>query len=240
MRIPYNVKNVIYGIVDEDSALEIKPGYAKNIVCCLARIDGHPIGIIANQPNFLAGALDSPACEKASHFTCLCDAFGIPLVSLLDLPGFQVGKVAEKSKLARRSARLIYEFSRITVPSFSIVLRKAFGAAYMGMNGGRTFHSDLTLAWPTAEFAAMNVDSAINVAYKKQIAQSADPQSERAKISEDIRGKLGPLRAAEGFGIDNVILPEETRAHLVRAISMAAPRKRNSTYLSRVRGIPPI
>lgn len=240
MRTPYNVKHVIYGLVDHASVLEIKAGYAKNMVCCLARIDGRPIGIIANQPNYLAGSLDSPACEKASHFICLCDAFGIPLLSLMDLPGFLVGKNVEQSKLARRSARLIYELSRITVPSFTVVLRKAYGAAYMGMNGGRSFGADLSLAWPTAEFAAMHVETAIGIAYKRQIAQADDAEAKRQEITEMIRGQLGPVRAAEGFGIDDAIMPEQTREQLRQVLAASPLRKQQQFKSPRVRGIPPI
>ncbi|RNL66743.1 acyl-CoA carboxylase subunit beta [Zhongshania marina] len=240
MRIPYDVRKVIRGIVDAESILEIKPGYAKNMVCCLARLGGRSIGIIANQPNYLAGSLDSAACEKASHFICLCDAFGIPLLSLIDLPGFLVGVEAERSKLARRSARLIYELSRISVPNYSIVLRKAYGAAYMGMNGGRSFGSDMALAWPTAEFAAMNVETAVDIAFKKQISQAKEPKNERENILADIRSRLGPLRAAEGFGIDDVILPEHTRHYLIHALAKAPTRKQHRLTTLRTRGIPPI
>ncbi|GAB3377569.1 hypothetical protein NCG89_13800 [Spongiibacter taiwanensis] len=239
-RTPYNVKHAIYGIVDQGSVLEVKAGYARNIVCCLARIGGQSIGIIANQTNYLAGALDSPACEKASHFLCLCDAFGIPILSLMDLPGFMVGKDAESSKLARRSARLFYEFARISVPSYTVVLRKAFGAAYMAMNGGRSYKADLSLAWPTAEFAAMNVETAINVAYKRQIASAAEPDKARADITAKVRKNLGPLRAASGFGIDDVISPEQTRDYLLQAMNRSGKRKAGRSGVPRHRHIPPI
>ena len=240
MRMPYDVRDVINGIVDEDSLFEIKAGYARNIVCGLTRIGGRPVGVVANQPKHLAGALDSPACEKASHFVNLCDAFGIPLVFMLDLPGFLVGSKVEASKLGRRSVRLIYEIAKSTVPTYSLVLRKAYGGAYMAMNGGRTFDADLTLAWPTAEFAAMNVETAIEVAYKRDIAAAEDPDEVRQQLAESIRGKLGPIRAAEGFGIDDVILPEETRGRLMRAIEVAPTRKNLRKTTPKHRGISPI
>ncbi len=240
MRMPYDVRDVINGIVDEDSLFEVKAGYARNIVCGLTRIGGRSVGIIANQPKHLAGALDSPACEKASHFVNLCDAFGIPLVFMLDLPGFLVGSKVETSKLGRRSVRLIYEIAQSTVPTYSLVLRKAYGGAYMAMNGGRTFDADLTLAWPTAEFAAMNVETAIEVAYKHDIAAAEDPDKFRQQLAKSIRGKLGPIRAAEGFGIDDVILPQETRRRLMRAIENAPTRRKLTKTTPKHRGIAPI
>ncbi len=240
MRMPYDVRDVIKGIVDGNSLFEIKPGYAKNIVCGLTRIGGRSVGVIANQPKKLAGALDSPACEKASHFVNVCDAFGIPLLFLLDLPGFLVGSKVESSKLGRRSVRLIYEIARTTVPIYNVVLRKAYGGAYMAMNGGRTFRADLTLAWPTAEFAAMNVETAIEVAYKREIAVADDAAAVRLQLAESIRDKLGPIRAAEGFGIDDVILPEETRNRLMHAIAVAPARKYLRKTTPKVRGIAPI
>ena len=240
MRYAYDVRQVIKGIVDGDSLLEIKPGYARNMVCTLARIGGRSVGIVANQPNHLAGSIDSPACEKASHFINLCDAFGIPLIFMLDLPGFIAGSQAEHSKLARRSARLVYEIAQTTVPTYNIVLRKAYGGAYMAMNGGRTFGAELSLAWPTAEFAAMNVETAINVAYKRQIAKADDPQAEREKIEQQIRPKLTPTRAAEGFGIDDVVLPEHTRGLLLQSLKMLPTRKYFKSTSPKVKGVAPI
>jgi acetyl-CoA carboxylase carboxyltransferase component len=240
MRYPYDVRHVIKGIIDRDSLLEIKPGYARNMVCGLTRIGGRSVGIVANQPNFLAGSIDSPACDKASHFVSLCDAFGISLLFMLDLPGFIAGTEAERSKLARRSAKLIYEIAQTTVPTYNIVLRKAYGGAYMAMNGGRTFGAAMTLAWPTAEFAAMNVETAISVAYKRQIDEAADPIDARQNIEQEIRSRLGPVRAAEGFGIDDVILPEQTRAMLVQVFKAAPIRKHLKRTTPRLRGITPI
>ena len=240
-RTPYDVRDVIKGFIDEGSLFEIKPGYARNVVVAFARIAGRPIGIIANQPNYLAGALDSPACEKASHFICLCDAFGLPMLSLLDLPGFMVGLEAEKSKLARRSVRMLYEFGRATVPRYSIVMRKGYGGAYLAMNGGALcFGSELSLAWPTAEIAAMSVDAAIDVAFRRRIEAAADPVQARADRVSEVRSTLGPIRGAEGLGFDDVILPEETRSVLSRSLSAVPARRRMTHTTPRHRGIPPI
>lgn len=240
MRFAYDVRDVIKGLIDQASLLEVKAGYAKNMVCALTRLGGRSVGIVANQPKHLAGSLDSPACEKASHFINLCDAFGIPMLFLLDLPGFLVGTDAESSKLARRSSKLIYEIARTTVPTFNVVLRKAYGGAYMAMNGGRTFAADLSLAWPTAEFAAMNVETAIDVIHKREIAAADDPDAERQRLAEEIRAKLGPVRAAEGFGIDDVVLPEQTRDRLLQVLKMAPTRKLLKKATPKVRGIAPI
>lgn len=240
MRYAYDVRHVIKGIIDADSMLEIKAGYARNIVCSLTRIGGRSVGIVANQPSYMAGSLDSPACEKASHFINVCDAFGIPLLFVMDLPGFMVGSEAEKSKLARRSARLIYEIAHVTVPTYTLVLRKAYGGAYMAMNGGRSFNAEMSLAWPTAEFAAMNVETAVSVAYKRQIAEASDPKLAHQQISQQIRTQLGPLRAAEGFGIDDVILPEQTRALLEASLKIVPTRKYSRLQIAKVRCIAPI
>ena len=240
LRHAYDVRDAIKGIIDQDSLMEIKQGYARNIVCALARIGGRSVGIVANQPSWLAGSLDASACEKASHFINLCDAFGIPLIFMLDLPGFMPGTDSEKAKLARRSAKLIYEIARTTVPTYNIVLRKAFGGAYMAMNGGRTFGAEMTLAWPTAEFAAMNVETAVSVAYKRQLAKADDPEAERHRIEQDIRGRLGPVRAAEGFGIDDVILPEQTRGLLLQSLKTVPTRKHLKTTTPKLRGVAPI
>ena len=240
-RSPYEVREVIKGIIDEGTLFEIKPGYARNIVVAFARIEGRSIGIIANQPNYLAGALDSPACEKASHFICLCDAFGIPLLSLLDLPGFMVGPEAEKSKLARRSVRMLYEFGRATVPRYSVVMRKGYGAAYLAMNGGTMcFGSELSLAWPTAEVAAMSVEAAVDVAFRRKIESAGDAAAMREKIVREVRASLGPIRGAEGFGFDDVILPEATRSVLAQSLNSVPTRRWLSHSTPRHRGIPPI
>lgn len=239
-RYAYDIRDAILGIVDNGSLMELKAGYARNIVCSLARIGGRSVGIVANQPNFMAGSLDSPACEKASHFIGLCDAFGIPLIFLLDLPGFMVGSEAEKSKLARRSARLIFEISQVTVPTYNIVLRKAYGGAYIAMNGGRSFGAEMTLAWPTAEFAAMNVETAVSVAYRKELNAADDSTLRHEEICKDVRSRLGPLRAAEGFGVDAVILPEETRGVLERSLGVVPARKQFSKITGKVRAISPI
>jgi propionyl-CoA carboxylase beta chain len=236
----YDVRRVIAAVADRDSVFELKPGYARNIVTALARLDGRPVGVVANQTLHLGGALDSPACEKAAHFVSLCDAFGLALVYLIDMPGFLVGSAAERSGLARRSGRLLYELGQATVPRFSVVLRKGYGLGYIAMNGGRSFDADLAVAWPTAEICAMSVPGAVDVAYRKEIKAAADPEARRAQIIAGFKRRLGALRAAEGFGIDDVIDPRDTRRVLIAALRRAAPRRKRSLAPPKRHGISPI
>lgn len=218
-RSAYDMLDVIDGLSDVDSVLEIRPSAAPNIVTCLARIDGHPIGVIGNQPRCLGGALDANACEKAAHLAAVCDAFGLPILVLIDLPGFMIGTAAESAQLARRSGRLMFELGRATVPRFTVVVRKGYGAAYIAMGGGRSIDADLSLAWPTAEICAMPVEGAVDIAFSRQINAATDPAAYREQLVAEFRANVDPLRAASGFGIDDVVLPSETRALLAESLS---------------------
>ena len=199
-------------MVDVDSFFEVQPTYAKNLVIAFARLGGHPVGIVANQPMVLAGTLDADACEKSARFISLCDAFGLPLVFFADIPGFLVGSVAEDSGLGRRSARIIFELGRATVPRLSVVLRKGYGLGYLAMCGGRSFDADVALAWPTAEICAMNIEGAVDVAFRKVYEAEPDPVAARQEIIDLFRARVGPLEAAGGFGVDDIIDPADTRA----------------------------
>lgn len=239
-RRAYDVRKVVGAIVDRDSVFEIKPTHAKNLVTCFARMNGRPVGIIANQPMHIAGTLDSPACEKGAHFVSVCDAFGLPLVYLIDLPGFMLGSGAERSGLARRSARLLFELGQASVTRVSVVLRKGYGLGYIAMCGGRSFDADLCVAWPTAEICAMSVEGAVDVAYQKQVAAAADPAARRAELIGRFREQLGALHAAGHFGIDDVIDPRDTRPLLIATLDRCGPRKRNQRRLNRRHAISPI
>lgn len=239
-RRAYDVRKVIAAIADLDSVFEIRPTYAKNIVVCLARFGGRPVGIIANQPMQLAGTLDVPACEKAAHFVSMCDAFGLPLIYLIDVPGFLLGGAAERSGLARRSARMIYELGQATVTRISVVLRKGYGLGYIAMCGGRSFDADLCVAWPTAEICAMSVEGAVDVAYRRQVAAAEDPGAKRAELIARFRGQLGALNAASDFGIDDVIDPRDTRALIVATLERCGPRKQFARFPNRHHGISPV
>ena len=237
---PYDVLDVIHAIVDRDSTMELKPTYAPNLVTAFARLAGRPVGVIANQPLHFAGTLDSKACEKGAHFVSVCDSFGLPLIYLVDLPGFMVGKEAEDSTLARRSARLLFELGQATVPRVSVVMRKGYGLGYIAMCGGRSFDADLCVAWPTAEICAMSVEGAVDVAYARQVAASVDPLARRTELIDRFREQLGALHAAAHFGIDDVIDPRETRSVIAATLERCPERKRQLAWSQRPHGISPI
>ena len=226
LRKPYDVRKVVGVLADVGSVFEIKPTHAKNIMTAFARLEGRPVGFIANNPLFAAGMLDGNACDKAAHFIAVCDAFGLPLVYLIDVPGFSIGSAAERNRMPRRSAKLVYELGNASVPRVSIVLRKGYGLAYVAMCGGRGFGADACYAWPTAQICAMSVEGAVDIAYRKDIKAATDPQARRTELIEDFKGRLGALRAAEHFGIDDVIDPRDTRRLIAEALRTTPPRRR--------------
>jgi len=237
-RVGYDVLDLIDELADDDAVLELRPAAAANIVTALVRIGGHPLGVVANQPRHLAGALDSPACEKAAHFVALCDAFGLPLLVLIDVPGFLIGMAAESSQLARRSGRLMFELGQATVPRFVVVTRKGYGAAYVAMGGGRSIDADLSLAWPTAEICAMPIEGAVDIAYRRQVEAAEDPEAHRAALIADFRARVDPLRGAAGFGIDDVVVPDQTRGLLIEALGRV--RRRPPRVPGKRRAISPV
>jgi acetyl-CoA carboxylase carboxyltransferase component len=240
-RRAYDMRRVVKAIADEDSIFEIKPTYARNIFTGFCRMEGRPVGIIANQPLHMGGTLTAGACEKGAHFISLCDAFGIALLYLIDVPGFMVGTMAEKTGLARRSGRLIFELGQATVPRISVVIRKGYGLAYIAMAGGRSFDADLCVAWPTAEICAMSVEGAVDVAYRKAIEQATkDPTVYRNALIERFRSQLGSLRAVEAYGIDDVIDPRDTRRVVITALRRTGDRKAATPRSPRRHAISPI
>lgn len=239
-RRAYDVRKVIGAIVDRDSIFEIKPTYARNVVTTLARLDGRPVGIVANQALHMGGTLDSNACEKAAHFISMCDAFGLPLVFLIDIPGFVPGTMAERQGLGRRSGRLVYELGNATVPRLSVILRKGYGMAYIAMNGGRSFDPDLVVAWPTAEICAMSIEGGVDVGFRKEIEQAAEPEAKRAELIGNFRSHVDALYAAEGYGIDDVIDPRDTRLHLITTLNRAGDRRKSRAMPPKFHGISPI
>ncbi|MBT5190925.1 MAG: acyl-CoA carboxylase [Rhodospirillaceae bacterium] len=238
-RKSYDVRRIIELIADKGSVFEKKPSYARNMVTSFARLNGRPVGFVANQAKYLAGMLDVKACEKASHFIALCDAFGLPLVMMIDVPGFAIGSEAEKAGLGRRSGRLMYEMGLATVPRVSIVLRKGYGGGYYAMGGGKAFDNNACFAWPTAEICAMSVEGSVDVAYRRDYEAAEDPAARRQEIIDIFKSQLGAQRAAEGFGIDEVIDPRQTRQYLINTFERCAPR-RPSKHPPRVRPISPI
>ncbi len=236
----YDVRIAIDAMVDDDSRFELKPDYARNLVTAFARMEGRPVGVIANQAKHLGGTLDVKACEKGAHFVSLCDAFGLPLIYLIDVPGFLLGSGAERTGLARRSARLLYELGHATVPRFSVVLRKGYGLGYIAMCGGRSFDADLAVAWPSAEICAMSIEGAVDVAYRKRVDAAEDPVVARAELVGRFREQLGALRAAEHFGLDDVIDPRETRTVLLAALARSRPRRQTRPSVTKRHGISPV
>jgi propionyl-CoA carboxylase beta chain len=239
LRRGYDVRKVVESIADRGSVFELRPTNARNIVTALARLGGRPVGIVANQAGHLAGILDAGACRKGARFIGMCDAYGIPLVYLMDTPGFLVGMGAEESNLVRWSARYLWELGQATVPRFSVILRKGYGLAYYAMAGGRSHQAELAVAWPQAQISAMSIEGAIDVLYRHEYATAPDPAVRRQEIIDDFLSRADALRAADGFGIDDVIDPADTRAVLCEAVARA-PRRRPSRNDRRVRPVPPI
>jgi acetyl-CoA carboxylase carboxyltransferase component len=219
-RRAYDVKKVVRAVVDRDSFFEIKPAFARNIVVGLARLAGAPVGVVANQPLVLGGALDNDAADKAARFIMLCDAFNIPLVFLQDVPGFMVGSKVERAGIIRHGAKMLYAVSEATVPKLTVVLRKAYGAGYFVMCG-RGYEPDLIVAWPTAEISVMGPEGGTNIIFRKEIASAASPEEERARRVAEFRKLIDPYVAAGAALIDDVIDPRETRPTLIRALEMS-------------------
>jgi acetyl-CoA carboxylase carboxyltransferase component len=216
----YDVRAVIREIVDDGELLEIHEHWAGNVVCALARLDGHVAGIVANQPLVMAGVLDIHASEKAARFVQLCDAFNIPLVTLVDVPGFLPGVDQESNGIIRHGAKLLYAYCNATVPRVQVILRKAYGGAYIVMDS-RSIGADLSFAWPANEIAVMGAEGAANVIFRKEIANSPDSEATRARKIEEYRSELmHPYYAAERGLVDDVIDPADTREVLIRSLAM--------------------
>jgi len=236
-RRAYDVKKVLRLVVDHGRLFEIKPGWAKNIVVALARLNGRPVGVVASQPMVLGGALDIDAADKAARFIMLCDAFGIPLVFFQDVPGFMVGSKVERAGIIRHGAKMLYAVSEATVPKLTVVMRKAYGAGYFVMCG-RAYEPDLIVAWPTAEISVMGPEGGTNIVYRKEIAAAADPDVERAKKVEQFRQLISPYIAAGAALIDDVIDPRDTRPTLIRALEMARTKRVDRPW--RKHGVMPV
>ena len=224
-RQTYDVRKVIDAVFDEASRFELKPTYARNVVTCFARLNGRPVAVLANNPRHLGGMLDAKACEKAARFVALADAYGLPLITLIDVPGFAIGSAAEATGLARRSGRLLFEMAHATVPRISLSLRKGYGSGYIAMGGGRSFDADYAFAFPTAEICAMSVEGAIDVAFRRDYQNAPDPAARRQELIDETRSRIGAAQAAAGFGIDDVIDPRETRSVLIKALSSLPARR---------------
>jgi len=223
-RKPYDMYEVIRRIVDDGEWFDMKPQFAKTIITCFARMGGRPVGIVASQPKQLGGILENDSADKAARFINLCDAFGIPLLFLQDVPGFMVGTKVESAGIIRHGAKMLYAVSRATVPKITVVIRKAYGAGYYVMCG-KAYEPDLIVAWPSAEISVMGPEGAVNIIFRKQIEASEDPDATRASMIEGIRKTIDPYIAAGNAMIDDVIDPRETRPVVCRALEMAASKR---------------
>ena len=225
-RQAYDVNKVIASIVDEGTFFPMKPDWAKNLVTGFARIGGRSVGIVANQPKFLGGALDVNSADKAARFVWLCDAFHIPLVFLMDCPGFLVGSAVEKQGIIRHGAKMLFAVSEATVPKITVVMRKGYGAGYYVMNG-RAYEPDLIVGWPTAEISVMGPEGAVNIIFRKQI--EAMPEEERAEARNNmvsvIRDQISPYVAAGWSFVDDLIDPADTRTVIARGLQQAEHKK---------------
>jgi acetyl-CoA carboxylase carboxyltransferase component len=222
---PYDIKDAIQLIVDNNEFFEVHEDYAPNIVVGLARLGGHSIGIIANQPAVLAGVLDINSSEKAARFVRFCDAFNIPILTFVDVPGFLPGTGQEHGGIIRSGAKLLYAYCEATVPKLTLVTRKAYGGAYDVMSS-KHIRGDINLAWPTAEIAVMGPEGAVNIIFRKELSQAEDPEKRRAELVAEYREKFAnPFIAASRGYIDDIIEPRETRPRLINALEMLAHKR---------------
>lgn len=219
-RKAYDVKEVVYSICDKDSFFEIQKDFARNMVIGLARIDGDTVGIVANQPNHLGGAIDCNASDKAARFIRFCDCFNLPILTLVDVTGFLPGKSQEHAGIIRHGAKMLYAYSEATVPKISLITRKAFGGAYIAMNS-KNMGADMVFAWPIAQIAVMGSEGAVDIIFKKQILESENSEETRQKyISEYEQKFMNPYIAASRGYVDEVIMPEQTRNRIISALDM--------------------
>jgi acetyl-CoA carboxylase carboxyltransferase component len=223
-RKPYEMYEVIRRIVDDGEYFDLKPQFAKTIITCLARFGGRAAGIVANQPKQLGGILDNDSADKAARFINLCNAYAIPLVYLMDVPGFMVGTKVEEAGIIRHGAKMLYATANATVPKITVVLRKAYGAGYYVMCG-RAYEPDLIVAWPSAEISVMGAEGAVEIIFRKQVLEAEDPAAKRQELIENFRKIIDVYVAAGNDMIDDVIDPRETRATICRALEMSAGKR---------------
>jgi propionyl-CoA carboxylase beta chain len=230
---PYDMRDAIRGIVDDGEFLEVQEHFAQNIVCGFARLDGWTAGVVGNQPRALAGVLDIDASCKAARFVRTCDAFNIPLLTFVDVPGFLPGTTQEWGGIIRHGAKLLYAYTEATVPKVTVITRKAYGGAYDVM-ASKHMLADFNFAWPTAEIAVMGPEGAVNIIHRRDIAGSPTPDERRETLIADYKARFAnPYTAAERGYIDDVILPHETRPRVIAAMAtlqtkrVAGPKRKH-------------
>jgi len=235
---PYDVRQVIASIVDDGRFFEVHQLWAENMVVGFARLNGWVIGVVANQPMVLAGTIDIKASVKAAHFIRLCDAYNIPLVTLQDVPGFLPGTHQEYGGIIRNGARMIYAYSEATVPKLMVILRKSYGGAYCVMSS-KGLRGDLLYAWPNAEIAVMGAEGAVNILFRKEVSEAADPEAKRRELTEEYQQRFNnPYIAAARGLIDDVIEPRDTRRVLIRALELTLSKRER--HVPRKHGIAPM
>jgi acetyl-CoA carboxylase carboxyltransferase component len=223
--VPYDMKKVIAAVVDDGDFMEYHSAWGKSITCCFARVDGRAVGVVGNQPMMLAGVLDIESAEKAARFVRTCDAFNIPLLTFVDVPGFLPGVDQEYGGIIRHGAKLLYAYCEATVPRIQIITRKAYGGAYVVMDS-KSVGSDLAFAWPSAELAVMGSQGAVEIIHRRELADAADPVARRAELIEDYTDRLAnPYIAAERGYVDDVIEPSETRRKIVAGLRLLESKR---------------
>ena len=218
--IPYDIKDIIHAVVDDNYFFEVQEHYAKNLVIGFARLDGRPVGIVANQPAYLAGCLDIAGSIKGARFVRFCDAFNIPLVTFEDVPGFLPGTNQEFGGIIKHGAKLLFAFAEATVPKITVITRKAYGGAYCVM-ASKHIRTDMNFAYPTAEIAVMGPEGAVNIIYRRELANASNVEKQRQEKVEEFAEKFAnPYIAAEHGFIDEIIEPRFTRQKLITALRM--------------------
>jgi acetyl-CoA carboxylase carboxyltransferase component len=222
---PYDVKQLITAVVDDGEFLEYFPHFAMNLVCCFTRVEGKVVGIVANQPQMLAGVLDIDSSEKGARFVRTCDAFNIPLVTFVDVPGFMPGTDQEYGGIIRHGAKLLYAYCEATVPRVQVIIRKAYGGAYLVMDS-KAIGTDLSYSWPSGELAVMGPDGAVEIVHRRELAEATDPVGRRRELVASYTERFSnPYAAAERGYVDDVIDPAETRRVLAKSLSMLQSKR---------------
>jgi acetyl-CoA carboxylase carboxyltransferase component len=221
---PYRMGALLEAILDPGSLMPLRAEYGRSLITAFARLDGRPVGVVANDPSQLGGVLDVPSSAKMSRFISLCDAFGLPLLFFVDTPGFMVGRGVELAGIVRHAVRPLHELGNASVPILTVIVRKAYGLAFHAMGHGE-FDPDLLVAWPSAQISPMGIEGAVDIAYRRRIRDAVDPVAERALLVERMREASRPMHAAESFRIDDVIDPRDTRSVLARALERALERR---------------
>ena len=222
---PYEMRKIIGAVTDEGEYLEVQRSFAPNIIIGFARMNGRSVGILANQPSYLAGVLDIDASVKGARFVRFCDAFNIPIITLVDVPGFMPGTAQEYGGIIRNGAKLLFAYAEATVPKITVITRKAYGGAYDVMSS-KHIRADINYAWPTAEIAVMGPDGAVEIIFRRDIKEARDPDGRKKELVQQYREKFAnPYDAASRGYLDDVIMPSNTRFRIIKALEMLAGKR---------------